>query len=85
MGTIKEASRKEWNCAGQAATHQELQTGCLQRITDATELMARSYREIIEDRDRYERWYEEKFARVVELSRTCSALRGVITKLKRRS
>ena len=29
------------------------------RIAEATELMAQNHKELIEDKDRYERWYRE--------------------------
>lgn len=83
--TLKDASRKEWACLGELATHEELQTGCLQRIADATELMAKSYRGLIEERDFYKRWWKKEEANANSLSRRNAALRGVITKMKGRS
>lgn len=80
-----EESRKIWYCTDRdTPTHEQLQLGCLQRIATATEKMCR-------DRDALERElrgamktavYWKKRAEAAE--RSNSALRGVVTKLKKR-
>ena len=80
MATMKDVSRQEWN--GER-TKEDINAGSLQRIADATEKMAQSYVALIEERDRYQRWYEIRGERVSRLERSNSALRGVITKLKK--
>lgn len=75
-------SRGEWHSAVPGAVREDIQTGCLQRIATATEKMARSYGNLIEERDRY-KWLfenERKFANL--LQRRVSALRGTITRMK---
>ena len=37
-----------------------INTGCLQRIADAIEIMAKNHAELIEDRDKYERWFKSE-------------------------
>jgi hypothetical protein len=46
--------------------------------------MAMRHTELIEQRDRYERWYREQKHSIARRDRTIAALRGQITKLKRR-
>ena len=56
----------------------------LLRIAEATELMAQNHKELIEDRDRYERWYREEQERRYGLEKTIAGLRGYITRLKKK-
>lgn len=81
MNTLKALSRKDWTGTG---TVEEVNAGSLQRIADATEKMAASYDAMRDDRDKYERWYKDERARREKRDRQISALRGVITRLKRR-
>ncbi len=81
MTTQRESSRKEW---ASGSTLEEINSGSLQRIADATEKMAASYDRIRNDRDMYKRWYESNRDRSERLERRISALRGVVTKLKKR-
>jgi len=80
MATMKDVSRQEWN--GER-TKEDINAGSLQRIADATEKMAQSYVALIEERERYKRWYENQRDLVQIERRSNSALRGVITKLKK--
>ena len=84
--TFKAESRKDYGCdveLNSGLTNDSLKTGCLMRIADATETMARRYQDLIDERDRYKRWYgEEKTARQ-QLLRRFFALKGVITKLRK--
>jgi hypothetical protein len=78
-------SRKEWNRPGigvQPST-EDLNLGCLQRIADATELMAKRYDELINAKRRAEEnaeYYEGLYRRA---DRRVSAAKGQITKLKK--
>lgn len=49
-------SRAEWSGP---STTENIRTGCLQRIATATEAMASNHVKLIEERDRYKRYYEE--------------------------
>lgn len=84
----KDASRTAWettggNESGSDLSDARLQIGCLQRIADATESMARNYVQLQAERDRYERGWKEGRAENERLGRTIRALRGVITRQKR--
>lgn len=83
--SLRDASRRAFVTTDHTATHQEIRTGCLQRIADATEVAAKNNNALIEDRDMYKRWYEEGQAAVRRLERRNRALRGVITRLKRQA
>lgn len=81
MSNMREASKKEWTSDD---TREDINAGSFQRIADACELMARNHAALIAERDRYERWHKEEQARRQVLERRLIALRGVVTKLKRR-
>ena len=82
MATIKEESKKNFSVKGENANHQEIQSGCLQRIAESAEKscldrekLERDYRSMRERRDFCLRQAER-------LQRQLSATRGVVTKLK---
>jgi hypothetical protein len=71
------------------ADRDDIQIGCLQRIADASEVMAQNYGLIIKaktqaesDRDKYLKWWREEQAKVNQRDRQISALKGVITRMK---
>lgn len=83
MANFKEASRKEWfSPSGEINSREEINTGSLQRIADATEKMASNYIQLQNDRDRYKKLYEEKVDLVCRLNRTISGLRGYLNRKK---
>ena len=61
----------------------QLKLGCLQRIANATELTAKRYQDLIDERDKYKRWYESSLRTEGHQLRRIKALRGVITKMKK--
>lgn len=65
-------------------TIENINCGSLQRIADATELMASNYKQLQQDCDKYQRWYNEEAQKVNNLYRKISSLKGVITKYKNR-
>lgn len=75
-------SRKDFHRDGQPS-NEDIQIGCLQRIADAAELMAKEHARLVRDRDYYERGYRERGAEIERLIRQRSALRGAITRMKR--
>lgn len=79
MADFRDSSRKVWMSAG---TVEHINAGSLQRIADATELMARRHLELIRERDDYERRYKAAIERERALERKLSAARGQITKLR---
>lgn len=81
MATQREQSKMEWEGRG---TAEDLQLGCLQRIADASEKMAGNYIQLQNDRDWYKKRYYEQQESMNKLHRTISALKGVITKMKKK-
>lgn len=65
-----------------------INAGSLQRIADSLEkhlpLMVTRYEEVIHSRDYYERRFKDEQTRVYSRDRQIAALRGQITKLKKR-
>lgn len=57
--------------------------GSLQRIADATELMAHNYLQLQADRDRYKKWWLEERAARDAADLRGAGLKGVITKLRK--
>ncbi len=87
MASWKDHSRTEWSSRPDSVStpsDDRLKIGCLQRIADAAELMAKSHATLVAERDRYKRWYEEADARCAKRNLSIAALRGVITKLKKK-
>ena len=82
--TYKEQSRRKWWCEPDPNENQ-LKLGCLQRIADATELMAQNYQSLIGERDSYKRKYEAERDRRLNQDKCNAALRGVITKMKKKA
>lgn len=58
--------------------------GSLQRIADACELMAKNHKDLVAERDRLARVLNEYRVAVDGRDRQIAALRGQITKLKKR-
>ena len=79
----REASRRDWRTNSvTGASIEEINSGSLQRIADATEKMAASYDALRNERDRLQRWYDTAKAEWQLLARRNAALRGVITRMK---
>jgi len=81
----KSESKKDWGISGIGATHQDLNLGCLQRIADATESMAANYNRMRDDRDTWERIARERNSRINRYEYQVRALKGVITRQKKRA
>lgn len=84
--SYRKESYKDW---GKDSSHgnltlEQINTGALLRIADATEAMAKRHVELIEERDRFERYYRQEQSRRIAWERSAAALKGQITKLKKR-
>ena len=79
MADFRVDSREVWTSA---KTVEHINAGSLQRIADATELMARRHLDLIRERDEYERRYKAAVGRERALERKLSAAKGQITKLR---
>ena len=84
FNSYKDEARKDWGCTDRKPDTDELKIGALQRIADATEVMAREYSRLIEQRNIYEEWWRKSKAYSERLERRNAALRGQITKLRKR-
>lgn len=83
--SLEDVSKREFNLRdAKRPNADEIHTGCLQRIATATEAMANNYQKLIDERDMLSRWNKEKNARIEKLNRSNAALRGQITKLKKK-
>ena len=65
-------------------TWDNVRIGAILRIADSAELMARNYRELLEERERFERYWRMEESRRIRAERSNAALRGYITRLKRK-
>ena len=83
--THRNLSRQDW--IGPANSY-NIDTGSLQRIADALEthlpIMAKRHKDLIEDNDRLNRLLFRANDNIATLLRRNAALRGQITKLKRK-
>lgn len=61
----------------------QLNCGSMLRIADGIEKIASNYSSLIEERDRYKRWWQEEVNRNEKLHRRIRGFKGVITKLKK--
>lgn len=81
--TYRKESRKDWIAEGVAVPSiEQLAFGALQRIADATELMAKEHQSLVNQRDEA-RWSRDYWmAEYDAMKRSNNALRGQITRLK---
>ena len=68
---------------GQKLSPDDLRLGCMLRIADAIEKIALNYDDLINDRDMYKKWFDEKSRKAERLMRSNAALRGHIKRLKK--
>lgn len=80
----QESRNPNWGKSIGAINNDDLKVGALLRIADAAEAMAKRHTELINERDMYERLYRNADSDRVEYRKTISALKGVITKLKKK-
>ncbi|VVE53383.1 hypothetical protein PCO31111_04885 [Pandoraea communis] len=86
MRSFRDESRLNWSTHGDIPpTREEVNTGALMRIADATEAMAKNHIQLQRDHDMYKRWYEKEYERRLGLERQLRALRGVISRMKNRA
>ena len=82
--SYKKESRRDWRASGDALPSiDQLKLGCLQRIADATELMAKRHADLIAEMESTERSRDYWRERAERIERSNNALRGQITKLKK--
>lgn len=86
--SYKQTSKANWGRqedSKQPSTNEEIGTGALQRIADATEAMAQNFIALQSERDMYKRKFESEAAACNRLNRSNNALRGHIKRLKKKN
>ncbi len=85
--SYKAESKSDWGVFTQdpnlVLDNSQITVGCLLRIADAVEKVAIRHTDLMDARDRYERESKTYRERVTVRDRTISALKGVITKMKK--
>lgn len=66
-------------------TIEQIQTGAMLRMADASEKMASNYTQLQNDCDWYRQKYRKKNEEIEHLNRRITSLKGVITKLKKQA
>lgn len=91
MSNLREDLKQDYKKFSGEITVTEIKIGCLQRIADATELMSKGYLDMRKEIERleadskmYRNWYQEWVQRCNRRDRQIAALRGVITKMKKK-
>lgn len=83
MPTLREVSRTNFNTIDKSI--ESVNAGSLQRIADATELMAKNYLSLQNTLEWYKKAYNNNTKDLAAAHKRISALKGVITKLKKSS
>lgn len=80
--SLRDSSKQNW--AG-GSTLEQINAGSLQRIADASEIMASNFVSLQNDRDWYKKRHEEEKTRRQRLEHSNAALRGHIKHIKQRN
>jgi rubrerythrin len=80
--TLKDHSRTLWTAKADNPDNALLQIGCLQRIADATEVMAQNHVKLQADLEWYKTQYKLKGDRIDELKMSIRGYKAANTKLK---
>lgn len=82
---LREETRKAYTSTTETNSFnlEQLRTGALLRIADATEKMAASYDQLRRERDNLSASVDAAWEREARLERRVAALRGVITRMKK--
>lgn len=81
MPNCREDSKAHWKSD---QTTDKINMGSLQRIADAAEAMAQNYNILFNDLEFYKKRYREMITVKKKQDRTIAALKGQITKLKKK-
>lgn len=81
--SFKEQSKLNWlSRSDLPISEEQLQIGCLQRIADATEVIAKNYNQLLEEVEKYRRWYLDERERREALERSLRTHKGKYTRVK---
>ena len=78
----REESKTQWGTSEEKMTLEQINTGAILRIADATEKMASNYTRMENDLKWYKEKYDEKNREIKRLERVIAGLRGHITRAK---
>ena len=80
---FKEWSKEEFvRTDDQKPTAEQVQIGCLQRISDAVEKIAQNYDDLLREKEKFKRWYLDERAEKERLQRSIIAHKANYTRLK---
>lgn len=83
--SYREESKKGWGTDQKTAlSDDQLEIGCLLRIADSLEKMEAPFKRLLDDNEYLGRRVKEQNAEIDELKRSNAALRGAITRMKKR-
>ena len=80
---LRDISRAQYS-PGALDTSEQIKIGALQRIADATEVMATNYKQMQQDLNWYMGRYSDQKAEIKQLQRQLSAQKGLVTRAKNR-
>lgn len=81
----REESKGNYGTSNEILTIEQLNTGAMLRIADATEKMASNYSRMESELKWYKERYDEKNKEIKRLDRVIAALRGHLTRAKSKS
>lgn len=84
--SYRQESKTDWgtNDNSSQLTLDQINSGALLRIADATELMASNYTQLQAEAEKYKRWYKEQYEDGKRMAKRISTLQGVITRMKKK-
>lgn len=82
MADYQEISKRSWR-PREPINGEDVRTGALLRIAEATELIAKDYDSMRRDRDLYKRWYEDKRSEARRLGNVIRGLKSYIKRIKK--
>lgn len=81
---LREASRMIWT-NDKPETTENITLGCLLRIADSSELMAKNHQQLVDERDRYKKRCEIADDNLRKLHNRIAGLKGALNRVKRTS
>lgn len=85
--SYKEGSRANWGVEtdnDNPLNIEQIQTGAILRIADATEAMAKRHIELLDDKAMYEKWYINEVKKHQMTANTLRVTKGHLTRAKKR-
>lgn len=78
-----EESRSNYVSTTGSISTDQLQTGCLMRIANSVEMIAKDRETLEKDCKRWEKWYRDQLVVSDRLQRANNAYRGIIRRMKK--